>query len=197
MIKNTILLLMAMIVVFMINDCNTNPKPATDASSFSADSLPVQHSETAINDPIDTAISPTAIFVLKAGTRDIMEIVLGQFAQQNAQSQRVKKFGNMMVTDHKKAQNRLLNLAESTHILVPASVPARVQSRIDEISKFKGAEFDRRYMILMADSHQKEIDLFEKTAKDIKDTLFKAYIKKALPILKMHLDSAKSIKNEL
>ena len=45
-------------------------------------------------------------FVTKAASGGMLEVQLGQLAQQNAKSQRVKDFGNMMVTDHGRANER-------------------------------------------------------------------------------------------
>lgn len=197
MMKNTNLFLSVMIVFFMITACSTNPKPAVDASSLSADSLPAQQPDSNISDPADTATTKVSTFAIKASARNLMNMVLGQLAQENAQNERVKKFGVLLIKEHTKSGKKLMDITADKHIMVPAEIPARMQLRINELSKLKGAEFDRRYMIIAADNQQKDINLFEKAAKDLKDSAFNAFIVKTLPALKMQLDSAKSIKNEL
>ncbi|MET1055567.1 MAG: DUF4142 domain-containing protein [Pedobacter sp.] len=195
--KNRNLLLLAAIVVFMLNACSTKPTPAMDAGTLSADSLPADHSDTAIKDPLDTASNTVTRFALTAWADNMTQMTLGAVAQQNAKNPRVKLFGSMMVKQHTKANKNLVSLAGIHHIRVPLKIPARIRSQIHEISRLKGEEFDRSYMLLMTDHHQKDIDLFEKTARHLRDTTFKAYIGKTIPVLRLQLDSAKAIKNEL
>lgn len=103
----------------------------------------------------------------------------------------------MMVKDHTKANKKLMSLAESKNILIPSKIPDKIQAHIDEMKKFKGAEFDKHYMDMMTDDHKEDIDLFSKAAKSLPDTSLKTFAAKTLPILKMHLDSAKAIKSAL
>jgi putative membrane protein len=195
--KNINLLVPALICNFILNACNTQPKPAVDAGSLSAASPAVKSSDTAVKNPFDTVSNAITRFVLTVGTGHRMEIKLAAIAEQNAENPRVKNFGTMILKDHTKSNRKLLTLAMDNHIRIPAAVPARIQSRIDEISRYKGDEFDRRYMLLMTDQQQKSIDLFENMARHLRDTTFKDYIIKNLSLLRIHLDSAKTIKNEL
>ena len=49
-------------------------------------------------------------FVMKAASGGMMEVELGKVAQDKGKSQRVKDFGNMMVTDHSNANDELKSL---------------------------------------------------------------------------------------
>ncbi len=51
----------------------------------------------------------------------------------------------------------------------------------------------KAYMSMMVDDHQKDIDQFEKASNKANDANLKAFASKALPVLRMHLDSAKAI----
>jgi putative membrane protein len=190
-------LFLAAIIVLFLNACNTQPRPAVDAATLSVDSTPEQRADTTVKDPLDTASNNVTRFALTAFAGNIMEMAMGNTALQTAQNPRVKKFGEMMAKDHLSANKMLISLAEINHINLPSKTPARTKSSIKEIRRFKGEEFDRRYMLMMTDHHQKEYDLFEKTARHLRDTTFKDYISKTLSVIRVHLDSAKAIKNEL
>jgi putative membrane protein len=195
--KNINLLFLALIVNMMLFACDTQTRPAVDASSLTAGYPSLKPSDTAVKNPFDTVSNSITRFVMTVGTGNRMEIRMGRFAQENAQNPRVKNFGAMMLRDHTKSNLQLLTLAQSNHIGLPSELPARMQSRIDEISRYKGDEFDRRYILMMTEIQQKNIDLFEKMARHLRDTTFKDYIIKNLSVLRIHLDSAKTIKNEL
>jgi len=195
--KNQNLLLIALTVISMTYACNSTPEKAKDANSAAADSLPAYDSDTSIKNPADTSGSTATTFALKAGAGGTMEVELGNIAQQNAQSSRVKIFGAMMIRDHTRANKELTTLAAGKNILIPSKLPDDIQTHIDEMKKFKGAEFDKHYMDMMTDDHKEDIDLFEKAAKNLPDATLKAFASKTLPTLKMHLDSAKAIKGSL
>jgi predicted outer membrane protein len=56
-------------------------------------------------------------FVMKAASGGMMEVELGNMAQQNASSQRVKDFGSMMVRDHSKANDELMSFASRRNLM--------------------------------------------------------------------------------
>ncbi len=51
-------------------------------------------------------------FMKKAARGGIMEVAMGNLADQNGQSEDVKSFGKRMVTDHSKANEELKSIAE-------------------------------------------------------------------------------------
>jgi putative membrane protein len=188
---------LAGIAMVSIVSCNSNSKKDDSANSTASDSLPAYNSDTSLKDPVDTAGNENTTFVLKAASGGMMEVELGNLAQQNAQSERVKRFGAMMVKDHSASNEKLKALADSKNTLIPAKMPDKIQGHIDEMKKLHGADFDKHYMSMMTDDHKEDIDLFEKASTNLSDADLKAFAAKTLPVLKLHLDSAKAIKGDL
>ena len=136
-------------------------------------------------------------FAVMAASGGMMEVQVGELAQQKASSQRVKDFGAMMVRDHTKANDELKNLAGMKNITVPPAPGEDHMDQITNLSKKSGREFDREYMKMMVDDHQEDIDEFEKCSNNSKDADLKAFAAKTLPVLRTHLDSAKAINDAL
>jgi putative membrane protein len=136
-------------------------------------------------------------FAVEAASGGLMEVQLGQLAQQKASSQRVKDFGAMMVRDHSKANDELKSLAGMKNITLPPAPGEDHMEHIKKLSEKSGAEFDRDYMKMMVDDHQEDVDKFEKCSNDAKDGDLKAFATKTLPVLRTHLDSAKAIRDGL
>ncbi len=132
-------------------------------------------------------------FAMKAASGNTMEVEAGKLAQQNAKSERVKNFGSMLVTDHSKANDELKAIASANKITLPAALMPEHQKNIDMMSKMKGDAFDKHYMDMMVKDHVKDIDEFKKEANHANDDAFKSFAAKTLPVLQMHLDSAKAI----
>ncbi len=123
----------------------------------------------------------------------MMEVELGKMAQENGKSERVKGFGQMMVTDHSKANEELKSYASSHGMSLPTSLPAKEQKHVDAMKKMKGKAFDDHYMSMMVNDHKEDISDFEKASKNAKDADLKNWAGKTLPTLKTHLDSAQLI----
>jgi putative membrane protein len=136
-------------------------------------------------------------FVTKAASGGMLEVQLGQLAQQNAKSQRVKDFGSMMVTDHSKANDELKSLASSNNVTVPAALLPQHQKHLDMMSKMKGDAFDKQYMDMMVNDHKEDIGDFKKEANSNTNDAFKGFASKTLPVLQKHLDSAQAIHGKM
>jgi len=166
----------------------------TDATKSVTDSTrgdkPPDTSFVANNQPIN---KESAAFVIKAASGGMLEVQLGQLAQQNAKSQRVKDFASMMVADHSKANDELKSIAASHNINIPAGMMAGHQKHIDMMSKIKGADFDKHYIDLMLSDHKEDITDFKKEANSSSNDVFKNFASKTLPTLQKHLDSAQAV----
>ncbi len=142
----------------------------------------------------DTLDKDATNFVMKAASGGMMEVELGNVAQQQAKNQRVKDFGSMMVTDHTQANNELKSLASSNNVTVPAALMPAEQMHVNMLKKKTGADFDKAYVSMMIDDHKKDIAEFKKAANS-KNADVKNFATKTLPVLQKHLDSIQAIHN--
>jgi putative membrane protein len=140
--------------------------------------------------PLDTK---TGNFATEAAGGGMMEVTLGQTAQQQGMSQRVKDYGAMMVADHTKANNELKAIAGAKNFTLPSALPEKHQHHVDDLSKKQGKDFDEAYIKMMVSDHEKDIKEFQKAAKSAADTTVKSFAARTLPTLKKHLDSARAI----
>lgn len=142
--------------------------------------------------------NPDAAFAKKAAQGNMAEVALGKVAQQNAQSDDVKKFGQRMVDDHGKAQQDLEGVASKANITLPTDVNAQQKAEQQRLEKLNGAAFDRAYMTMMVKDHTKDVAEFKKEANnpsansDLKD-----FAKRTYPTLEDHLTNAKAVNDAL
>lgn len=130
-------------------------------------------------------------FAVKAASGGLMEVALGNLAQQKGANADVKKFGQQMVTDHSKANTELISIAAAKNIMLPTAPLPKHQKHIDHMSGLSGAAFDKHYMTMMVEDHQEDVSLFQTTASDnSQDAELKAFAQKNLPVLKSHLQMA-------
>jgi len=132
-------------------------------------------------------------FVMKAANAGMTEVELGKIAQQNAASDKVKEFGQMMVKDHSAAGDQLKKIAQSRSINVPDSLSSESKKHIADMQKKKGKDFDKAYMDDMLDGHKAAVDKFQKGSSDLQDADLKNFASTTLATIQMHQDSIKAI----
>jgi putative membrane protein len=181
--------------------CDSNPKASTETAA-SDNASGAGETSTASTDTagsataaVDTTINETPTstpandFMLTAASGGMLEVTLGQMAQEKGSSADVKAFGQKMIEDHGKANAELKTLAASKNVTLPVKPLAEHQKHIDEMSKLSGADFDKHYMSMMVTDHQKDVAEFEKASK-MEDPDVKGFATKTLPVLKSHLEMA-------
>jgi putative membrane protein len=172
------------------NAIEANEQKTDDNTEVGDSATGDANATTGTTTPLDDADSKRVVEVASGG---MMEVVLGELAQQKAQDPRVKNFGQMMVTDHTKANEELKAMASRKNVTLPQTPGEDHRKHIDDLRNKTGRDFDKAYMSMMVDDHQEDINKFEKLANDATDADLKAFASKTLPVLRAHLDSAKAI----
>src|SRR4051812_14053916 len=81
-------------------------------------------------------------FITTAIEGNYAEVEMGRLAEKNSQSQDVKTFGQMLVTDHGAANEKAKQAATSVGLKSPPSGPnAKQKSDHDSMAKLQGAAF--------------------------------------------------------
>ncbi|HEX6441972.1 MAG TPA: DUF4142 domain-containing protein [Stellaceae bacterium] len=136
-------------------------------------------------------------FVQNAAIGGKAEVELGKLAEQNAQSEQVKKFGQKMVQDHTAANQKLEGIAKMKGLELPQQLDAEQQRALDRFSKMRGAEFDRAYMQDMVKDHNKDVNEFRKEAQGGKDPDVREFARQTLPTIQQHDQMAKNVNGSL
>ena len=184
-------------VICISQACNSGNNDSVDAAKEANDKKDSMVTTNSMDSTMTTAVMPVdksdADFAVEAANGGMMEVEMGNYAQQNALSSRVKDFGAMMVRDHSQVNSELKTLAASKNITLPATMGTDAHKEMEDLMKKKGKDFDKAYMNMMLDDHKKDVKAFEKAASDCKDADLKNFASKTLPVLRTHLDSTKAI----
>jgi putative membrane protein len=130
-------------------------------------------------------------FIHKAASGGLLEVRLGQLAQQKAQSPAVKQFGRRMVTDHSKANMQLSAIAKQGGVNLPAKLDPKHQREVDQLSAKSGKDFDKAYMSLMVKDHVEDVQEFQREATSGTAPRVRDFAAQTLPTLQEHLALAK------
>ncbi|MGE4239744.1 DUF4142 domain-containing protein [Ramlibacter sp.] len=133
-------------------------------------------------------------FIETAGENGMFEVQIAQLAASKATDAQVKSFASMLVDHHTAANNELVKIANARAVELPAAPPRGLRKDIEKLGKKTGAEFDKDFVREVGiKDHEKNIKLFEKASKDVKDAELKAFVDKTLPVLRQHLAAAKAL----
>ena len=128
-----------------------------------------------------------------AAQTDMVEAHLGQLAADQSQTQAVKDFAQMLVTDHTNDYQQLGTIARKANLTVPNGIDAAHNKMITPFEKLKGTAIDRRYAHEMVAGHQKAIAEYKKESESGTNADLKAYATQVLPTLQKHLEAAQGL----
>ena len=133
-------------------------------------------------------------FIEQAAEGGMFEVQAAQLAASKAEDAAVKSFASMLVDHHSAANNELVQLANMKGVELPPAPPRASRRDIEKLGKKTGPAFDREFVREVGiKAHEKDIKLFEKASKDLKDAQLKAFVDKTLPKLRDHLAQAQKM----
>ena len=124
-------------------------------------------------------------FMKKAAKGGMMEVAMGQVAEQKGQSEDVKSFGKRMVTDHGKANDELKSIASKKGVQLPNK---------EHTTKWTS---DKAYMDMMVKDHEKDLAEFKEEASGGSDVDVKKFADDTAKMIQEHLDLAKETQGKL
>ncbi len=179
------------------NDGTDTTTSTTDSSNMTTMDNTTMSDTSSVNSTNIPAMSLESMdkdFVMKAASGGMMEVEASQIAQQNAGHARVKAFADMMVQDHTNVNNELKGFASSRGLTIPQdSLMTKHKSMLDKMRNMTGKAFDKHYIDMMMNDHNKDINAFEKASNNSKDADLKAWAAKTLPTLRMHKDTVQAL----
>ena len=120
-------------------------------------------------------------FMKKAAKGGMMEVAMGQVAEQKAQSEDVKSFGKRMVTDHSKANDELKSIASKKGFELPNK---------EHTGKWTS---DKAYIDMMVKDHEKDLAEFKEEASSGSDPDVKKFADDTAKVVQEHLNMVKEI----
>lgn len=159
--------------------------------------------------------NPDTAFIQQALMSGREEVELSKLAAVKSQSAEIKQFAEMLVSDHTAVNEQLILLGQrngaapaprgetqrsdtDTPKSPPAASPGGAPSspKAEQLSKLSGAEFDRQFMVLTVERHEKSVELYTREAERGADPAAKKLASETLPKIKAHLRQAKSLQQQ-
>lgn len=178
-----LLLVAAMLVIVACKDDDDQNNPGAELT---------EADKTFVNMAADGGM-----FEVRAGE---MAVAKGDSTSQgfmHGDSLSVKSYGRMMITDHTKVNEELMDLASRKQTGVPNTLSTAKQQKLDSLSAASGAMFNQMYMKMMVTSHKETITLFKSNASGGDDIELKAWSSDKIQALEHHLQMAEMLRDSL
>ncbi len=195
--------LLAASLALMLAGCGESTNINTNRMANTAANAANTVANTAVNlankvaNTLSSATTPSAeAFMKDAAEGGMAEIKMGKLAASKSQNAEIKKFGQMMVTDHTAAGNDLKALAAKKKFTLPADIGSH-KSTYDKLNGLSGADFDKAYVSEMVSDHEADLKEFQKQADNAADPEVKAFAAKVVPVVKKHLEAIKAIQAKM
>ena len=133
---------------------------------------------------------------------NLLEIDLGKTALKKAQSQAVKSYAEMLVKEHGEGDVKFKALAKSRKQIIPAEKPvtdadkaemAETKKAVAALKKLKGADFEKEYLRMMVDGHDKELTKVDAKLGEVQDAELAEMVRAKKPVLQKHADAAREL----
>jgi putative membrane protein len=132
-------------------------------------------------------------FMMTAAMGGMAEVEMARLALERASSETVKQYAQRMLDDHSKANEELMQIATAKGVTPPTALDAKHMALMNKLRGMSGAEFDRMYMQEAGVKAHSEMEkLFQKEASRGMDAEVKAFAAKTLPVVREHLQMARS-----
>lgn len=144
-----------------------------------------------------TATASETAFLKDAAMANLTEVEIGRMAEQKAQNDDVKQYAQRMVSDHSKNMDKLQTLARQMNVDLPTQLDPQHRQMVDRHAQMSGAEFDRAYIDMMVQDHQKVVSKFDQQTDAATNEQVRDYASSTLPKLREHLRDAQELDQQL
>jgi putative membrane protein len=164
--------------------CNP-PAPRIDAMRIT---LPALATAIAVFTAPALAADKAQTFVYKATIGGMFEVKSSQLALKMSKDPDVKKFADMMVSDHGAANAELEAIAKEQGLKVPGSLDKEHAVELKSLRQ-AGASLDAPYVKAQLEGHAETVKMFEQYAESGDNEALQNFAVKTLPTLRTHLDT--------
>jgi putative membrane protein len=137
-------------------------------------------------------------FVAMAAGNGMYEVRAAHLAMNRATSPQVQRFATMLVDHHTRANAELDALVRSRGGTPPDMLPRDKQAKLERLSSASPDGFDRMFVrVVGIEDHQADVALYERASRDVSDPQLQAFAGRTLPVLRSHLDAARSLDSSM
>jgi putative membrane protein len=167
---------------------------AVPPSPLHAQAKPTEQAKIAAE---NDSVAKDAGFIHETATGELMEVRLGEIAQQKATNPAVKQYGERMVTDHQKLEKQWTEIASKHGMPFEPGLGPRHREKVSRVQSAGPKAFDREFMATVIGIHEDRVPYFEKEGMSAHSSPVRKLVAYELPLLREQLLDARRIGKEV
>jgi putative membrane protein len=134
------------------------------------------------------------MFLRQNAQTDLAEITLGKYVGDHTRDDKVRKFAEMVVSDHQKALDQVRAAAKAVHFGLPNAPTSAQRQSANWVMSQHGTTLDHRYVRGEIAAHQMSIAQTKTELNDGSNHRVLQFARTYLPVAKDHLKDAKKLR---
>jgi predicted outer membrane protein len=182
---------------------SANDKDKSDTTSSTTTKTDTTKNDTTRSDTKAAKLSESELqIVAHVHHVNQMEIDAGKLAEKSGSSQAIKSYGQMLVKDHGQADRDLTAFMKKHNQKIPMEKATNESDKtemkddkdaMNRLKNMKGADFDREFLTMMVQGHDKELAKIDSEVGQINDNDLSTMLKDMKPVLQRHADQAREL----
>lgn len=129
---------------------------------------------------------------------NVKEIALGQLAVQKAQSEELRQFGERLIKDHQKADEKLKATAKEQGLMVKEpQFDEKHQDKMAKLQELSGEEFDKEFLRVIDKGHTKTLFMLRKAEEEVGNEAIANLVAELQPTIRQHDRIASDLRGEM
>lgn len=140
---------------------------------------------------------PEDQFLLKAARANNAVVRMAELVEARSENPKVEEFARLVLADHKKAGDKLGEIAKRRNVGVAAGLEQPTKDEVDRLSKLKGPEFDKAFLDAFIRGHEACLKHCDEVATAGKEETTLGFGKECKAMIERHLKQAKELRQGL
>lgn len=136
-------------------------------------------------------------FLVEAANTNLLLTTLSSRAAQEGYARVVVDFATSALADHQRMQDDLKKLAKDKKMSLPTSMSDQYQQTVNRLTTSDKRSFDREYLNVSENIHERTIRVFEEAALNANDSNIRAFAAAKLDMLRAHARKASQAESQL
>ena len=166
-----------------ISQAQAQRKPVKEANKINEKRNDLKADYTGID---DSKFDYDSEFVVAAASSNMLEMALGNLAQQKGIATEVREWGKKMEDEHGAAEQQLRIIAYREKITLPGAMGQEARDVYDDVDDRKYLGFDKKYLRTLKDLHEADLKRYAEAATKLHSPALQQYAAQMLPLLRQH-----------
>jgi putative membrane protein len=140
---------------------------------------------------------PEDQFLIKAAMANNAVVRMAELVETRSENPKVEEFARLVLADHKRAGDKLGEIAKKRNVGVAAGLEQPTRDEIDRLSKLKGADFDKAFLDSFIKGHEACLKHCDEVATTGKEETTVGFGKECKTMIEKHLKQAKELRQGL